>query len=446
MKACRIWIILFALLGLVGCRLPAFQRGQQMQATATPLLPAGETLPHAGPTASLPPVGGTLPTLPPYSFTTTQIVLEKTVQIQGYTLEYYRNKAYTCARKGYYTFLIVYPSNVSSQTPQALWIDLHGGGLGVYGPDGTYLPTAYCAGPGTPCFLDEETMESLAQRFTQNGLMRKVREEGGFRFLVHSMCDHDLYMGMGDVEEPYNPNIDANGKRPRADGFLALRSALEFTRKKYPTTHIFAYGTSAGSVGVLNLASILALEGKGISGVIADSGATSDLSDPLSQAGCATKYDPQMLEYFRGKMGIVTVLRLSPDRIINAGLMKTPIYAFFNTHDQVYDCPPDDEVTITDAEGRTYTGSGAQLAYRRLIDAINAASPAYQAVSRVHEVCVGKAANDSNLPCSTHIPTFFDAADLGGDKYHNGEDYNEVIMNWVRERLKDPLPALATAR
>lgn len=96
---------------------------------------------------------------------------------------------------------------------------------------------------------------------------------GGFRFLVPSMCDHDLYLGLGDVPEPYNPNIDANGQRPRADGFLALRSALEYTRTRYATTHIFIHGTSAGSVGALNLASILSLEGQSVSGVIADSGA-----------------------------------------------------------------------------------------------------------------------------------------------------------------------------
>lgn len=259
------------------------------------------------------------------------------------------------------------------------------------------------------------------------------------------MCDHDLYMGLGDVEEPYNPNIDANGQRPRADGLLALRSALEFARQHYATTHICAHGTSAGSVGALNLTTMLALEGKGISGAVADSSAVSDLSDLLAQAGCATKYDPQMLALFRRKIDQAATLELSPDKLIKAGKMKTPIYAFFNTHDQVYDCPPNDEVTITDTQGRTYTGSGAQLAYRRLVDAINVSSPQYKAVSRIHEVCVGKA-KESPLQCSVHIPTIFGVSNLqgpGGDRYRNGEDYNAVIMNWVLERLHDPLPPLA---
>lgn len=415
-----------------------FKRGSPPTATPPPVSVPAATGSAPSPT----------PAFPSYAYTTDQIVLERTVSIEGYTLEWYRNKAYTCSRKGYHTFLIVYPTQLSPASLQALWIRMHGGGLGVYGPDGTYLPTAYCSGPGTPCYLDEESLQSLANYLKETGLVQNVRNQGGFRFLVPSMCDHDLYMGLGDVEEPYNPNRDANGHRPRADGFLALRSALEFTRQKYAITHIFAHGTSAGSVGALNLATMLALEGKWISGVIADSGATSDLSDALAKAGCATKYDPQVLELFRDKMGKVSTLELSPDKIIRTGQMKTPIYAFFNTHDQVYDCPPDDEVTITDAQGRTYTGSGAQLAYRRLIDAIQASSSEYKAVSRVHEVCVGKA-KESPLQCSVHIPTFFGVGDPqgpGGDRYRNGEDYNAVIMNWVMERLHDPLPPLASER
>lgn len=380
-------------------------------------------------------------TPPPYTYTTSQIKLERTVSANGYVLEWYRNMAYTCSRRGYYTFVIAYRQGVPPSMPQALWVRLHGGGLGAYGPGGTYLPTAYCAGPGTPCYLDEENLESLASHLQERGLMKNVAAHGGFRFLVPSMCDHDMYMGIGDVEEPYNPNTDANGQRPRADGFLALRSALEYTRQKYATTHIFVHGTSAGSVGALNLASMLAAaEHQAISGVIADSGAVSDLSDLLAQAGCGDKYDPQVLELFRAKMGAVSEAMITPDRVINAGMMRTPIYAFFNTHDQVYDCPPDDQVTITDAQGRTYTGSGAQLTYRRLTDAIKGASTEYKAVARVHEVCAGQD-RESSLPCSVHIPTFFASSELGGDRYKNGEDYNAVIMRWVEERLQDPIPA-----
>lgn len=58
--------------------------------------------------------------LPPYSYTTDQIVLARTVQVRGYTLEWYRNRAYTCSRSGYYTFLIAYPDGLPRSTPYAL--------------------------------------------------------------------------------------------------------------------------------------------------------------------------------------------------------------------------------------------------------------------------------------------------------------------------------------
>ena len=91
---------------------------------------------------------------------------------------------------------------------------------------------------------------------------------------------------------------------------------------------------------------------------------------------------------------------------------------------------------------------GFKERFARLAEAIAAVPPEYRAVSRVHEVCVGKA-KESPLPCSVHIPTIFDVDDpegSGGDHYRGGEDYNAVIMGWVRERLHDPLPSLATAR
>lgn len=86
---------------------------------------------------------------------------------------------------------------------------------------------------------------------------------------------------------------------------------------------------------------------------------------------------------------------------------------------------------FSDAQDRIYIGSGAQLAYERLVDAINASSPKYKAISRVHEVCVGKA-KESPLPCSVHVPTILGVGDSqgpGGERYRNGEDYNAVIMN-----------------
>lgn len=73
---------------------------------------------------STPPATGSAPSptsvLPSYAYTTDQIVLKRRVSVEGYTLEWHQNKAYTCSRRGYHTFLIAYPSEVSPATPQAL--------------------------------------------------------------------------------------------------------------------------------------------------------------------------------------------------------------------------------------------------------------------------------------------------------------------------------------
>ena len=207
MKRPPVHLIALLLVVSLGCASPGLvARGRE----TSPAAPVPEPVPSV--TAVLP------WQMPPYSYTTAQIVLERTVHVRGYTLEWYRNRAYTCSRSGYYTFLIAYPDGLPRSTPYALWVRLHGGGLGAYGPDGTYLPTTYCSGKGSPCYLDEESLEALATHLQEEGLVHDVAMQGGFRFLVPSMCDHDLYLGLGDVEEPYNPNIDANGRRPRADG------------------------------------------------------------------------------------------------------------------------------------------------------------------------------------------------------------------------------------
>jgi hypothetical protein len=44
--------------------------------------------------------------------------------------------------------------------------------------------------------LDEETFGLLKQHFRDPGLLDYVREhQAGFRFLVPSLCDHDLHSG-----------------------------------------------------------------------------------------------------------------------------------------------------------------------------------------------------------------------------------------------------------
>ncbi|MBW1758554.1 MAG: hypothetical protein JRJ80_20635 [Deltaproteobacteria bacterium] len=79
------------------------------------------------------------------------------------------------------------------------------------------------------------------------------------------MCDHDVYSGLG-TPYPNNPDPDAS-----VDGLPATMAAIEYTVANYPTTHVFAHGTSAGSIGVWALASSYASEDNPLTGVVADS-------------------------------------------------------------------------------------------------------------------------------------------------------------------------------
>lgn len=373
---------------------------------------------------------------PKYSYTEDKISLEETVTFDGARLEFYKNKAYTCGKSGYQTFLIVYPEAVAKDEPQNLWIRMHGGGGGAYDQNGQYVPSAYCAGPNSPCWIKEESLQDLGSNLKEKGLVSDVIKEGGFRFLVPSMCDHDFYSGIGDHPEENNPNTDANGQKSTADGLLALRSAIDFTRQKYPTTHIFAHGTSAGSIGALVLSTALSCEGKNISGAILDSGVVSSYSKQLVDSSCA-EYNSHELDLISKKVGPFTNIR--PDEFVQAGLIKTPLYDFWDTHDWSCACSAPDKVTIKDKNGADFTGGGCQIAHKELDDAIS--STGKQSNSTFREVCIGGKASNG-LSCTAHIPTVRSKAQSGGDTYRDGEDYNSVIMQWVRERLKDPLPKL----
>ena len=96
----------------------------------------------------------------------------------------------------------------------------------------------------------------------------------GYRILIVSMCDHDLHSGMGT---PYlnNPNgVEVNGLQ-------ANMAAIDYTVSKYPTTHVFAHGTSAGSIGAFNLAYSYNFEGISLNGIVMDSHLASDRTKTL---------------------------------------------------------------------------------------------------------------------------------------------------------------------
>jgi len=166
-------------------------------------------------------------------------------------------------------------NNPGAEAP--LWVFLHGGGYGYFDEDQQYnigvRPTD--GAPFNPNQHNtEKTIENLRDDQlifrTTNGngqiknstITRRIME--GYRVLIVSMCDHDLHSGMGT---PYlnNPN---GGE---VNGLQANMAAIDYTVANYPTTYVFAHGTSAGSIGAFTLAYAYNLEEIRLNGIIMDS-------------------------------------------------------------------------------------------------------------------------------------------------------------------------------
>ena len=202
----------------------------------------------------------------------------------SWELDFYRNTAYGCGLSGNYSFLVVEPaSNPGAEKP--LWVYLHGGGTGYFDESGGYQSINNNAN----AWNHEETMDDLvdnqllAKTLNQNmqlkdsTLTRRVQE--GYRLLIVSMCDHDLYSGLGT---PYPNNTD--NPAAEVNGLQATMAAVEYTVANYATTHVIAHGTSAGSVGAHSLATAFAAEGTFLTAAVADSYIATPRIEPIFEA------------------------------------------------------------------------------------------------------------------------------------------------------------------
>jgi len=207
------------------------------------------------------------------SRTSEQIVLARSETLTDFglswDLNFYRNTAYECGLSGNYTFLVVEPAdNPGVEAP--LWVYLHGGGFGYYDQEGVYHAVK---DQDEDTFNHEETFEDLVDRqliahTTENGtvadstLTRRIQER--YRLLLVAMCDHDLYSGRG---APYLNNPNGG----QVNGLQATMAAVDYTVDNFPTSRVFAHGTSAGSLGVVSLATAYAAEDIYLTGIVADS-------------------------------------------------------------------------------------------------------------------------------------------------------------------------------
>ena len=265
--------------------------------------------------------------------TTAGVVLaeEQTVTEFGTTLEidFYRNTAYSCGLSGNYTFLVINPvNNPGAEAP--LWVYLHGGGVGYFDQEQNYHGVL---NQTEDTWNREETFADLAETFRlriidgsgqleDQTLVRRVQE--GYRLVVVSMCDHDLYSGGGT---PY-PNNPAGGE---VNGLQATMAAIDYVAANYPTTHVFAHGTSAGSFGAFSVAMGFALEGSPLTAIVPDSGISDprylNINDAYVGVPGYTIRDPEfdsvgVIE----KVGVTVNLSLSlyPEAMIAAGFVDTP--------------------------------------------------------------------------------------------------------------------------
>ncbi|MEM9255833.1 MAG: hypothetical protein AAGA91_10305 [Pseudomonadota bacterium] len=210
--------------------------------------------------------------------------------------DFYRNTAYACGLSGNYTFMVLNPANESASDEAPLWVYLHGGGVGHFDDDGTYHAVN---GQTAETWNEEETFQDLQgimeTRTLEGGLVinntltRRIQD--GYRLLVVSMCDHDLYSGLGT---PYTDNPNPNAE---VNGMQATMSAVDYVVANYPTAEVWAHGTSAGSTGVYNLAMSFAAEGIHLTGAVPDSLFPTPSAIPLTAAYGGDPKSPYQLGF-----------------------------------------------------------------------------------------------------------------------------------------------------
>ena len=299
--------------------------------------------------AACTPTGGpstTAPTSTTASTTTTtteapagSITLEdsrtETIGGQEFRFDYFRNSAHDCAESGDFTFLVAEPAD-EPDTEAPLWVYLHGGGVGHYLPDGSYVgPT----GNLTEASFDTLLLQRLGSNIRRaDGSVKDstitCRMSEGWRILVPSMCDHDLHSGEG-TDYPENPNHGPDGTT--VDGLLANTDALTHVVGERPTSNVVLHGTSAGSVGAFSLAYSLHEEGIDVNGAVLDSYIITPRLETLLDAGVLPQqqdvgFDHQAVVDKVGRFADIT-LGFSPEAVVTDGFDAVPLLDVVGTAD-----------------------------------------------------------------------------------------------------------------
>lgn len=274
-----------------------------------------------------------------------ELLQEDVVTAGGIRLrrQFYRNRGYRCGRTGHFTF-VLFEREEAAGASAPLWVYLHGGGVGYY--DALHV---YHGGESHNDEEDRDTLTSYVARAYTGAMVAKPvvvprRLAEGYRLLVPSMCDHDLYAGLGNPY-PNNPHWAQEGG-DHVDGLLATLSAIHFTAKgngltgvqalaPHPTTLVFLHGGSAGSAGSYHVSAVMARMGMPPNGAILDSYLVNPLEEILLGHGCTpTNDDPQFsLAEVNAKIG---VLITRPDLRVDAnftGPYAVPMFDVVGAND-----------------------------------------------------------------------------------------------------------------
>ncbi len=351
---------------------------------------------------------------------TTEVEHTATVHQGGWTYEVYRNRAYPCSLSGYQTFAIGTKDGSSPTAPAPLWVKMHGGGVGWFDEAGQPVP-----GRGEKTEEDPATLVG----YVDGGLMARVMAAPeGFRVVLVSMCDHDLYAGTG-ADDPHNPRLEADGTPVTTNGLLATKAAVQLAEAIHPTTDLFLHGTSAGGAGTFNVAWGLQTQGLAPTGIVADSGVVNQLWEQaqIDQGGpCARaatdliteRWDPELADPAN-----------RPDLLVASGRLTVPVLHVWNRGDR--NTCGDTPMTCVLPDGSTTTTWSATCEHTPMRLAILGQGSASR--SEDLPVCVDDTTTAAQ--CDVHVVTNKPNAvntDPGGPADIDGE-----IMRWVRARMAD---------
>jgi hypothetical protein len=353
---------------------------------------------------------------------TAEIELVSSVTVDGWRFDHYRNRAYPCSLSGYQTFLVGQRVGSDPAATRPLWVKMHGGGVGWFDEGGDPMPTA-----------GNKSEESRAKLlgFVDPGLVHDVQAAPeGFRLLVVSMCNHDLYAG-GGQPDPDNPTTEPDGTPVTVNGLLATKAAIQFTQALLPTDDFFLHGGSAGAFGTFHVAWGLQQQGIPPAGIVADSGVLNDLWQVAQlEQGLPCARTPEEL----GRIPIrwhpdVADPANRPDLLVGDGRLRVPAVHIWSQGDPnvcgalPMQCPLRDGTSLT-----MWSAGCAHEPLRLAIESLGAGSRSINL-----PVCVDNAATPA--PCDTHVVTT--KANKVNTDPSLPADYNAVVLAWVRDRLAD---------